>query len=263
MAFVPARCTQCGAPITVDDTKEAGICEFCGTPFVTEKVIHNTYVTNNVTHNITQNYAGAHFTVQGQTADGHIAVARTALAGANWKEAYDEATKALSFAPDNAAAWLIKLQAAARMGEPSYGNGRELAAIVRQLFRVTPKESLASTQLEVYQVAERYRDVSGRFLASYDGEGKAQLRKQQRDTLAALTEHLTETQRKKLAPPLPWYESRAWRWGLLIFAGPVGLVLFAINWNRISVKEKQALAIFAAVCVIFFVLDKIRKALGA
>lgn len=49
MGFIPARCTQCGAAIEVDDTKEAGICKHCGTAFVTEKAIHNynTYVTNN------------------------------------------------------------------------------------------------------------------------------------------------------------------------------------------------------------------------
>ena len=49
MSFIPARCTQCGAEIEVDDTKEAGICKYCGTAFVTEKAInnYNTYVTNN------------------------------------------------------------------------------------------------------------------------------------------------------------------------------------------------------------------------
>ena len=49
MALIPAKCTQCGANIHVDDTKEAGICESCGTAFITEKVINNyqTCITNN------------------------------------------------------------------------------------------------------------------------------------------------------------------------------------------------------------------------
>ena len=49
MGFIAARCTQCGAEITVDDTKEAGICKYCGTAFITEKAItnYNTYITNN------------------------------------------------------------------------------------------------------------------------------------------------------------------------------------------------------------------------
>ncbi len=39
MAFIAARCTQCGANINVDETKEAGICSHCGTAFITEKAI--------------------------------------------------------------------------------------------------------------------------------------------------------------------------------------------------------------------------------
>lgn len=51
----PAKCTQCGDSIIVDETKEAGICPSCGTAFVTEKVINN-YVNNyNTVHNITEN----------------------------------------------------------------------------------------------------------------------------------------------------------------------------------------------------------------
>ena len=41
MALVPAKCTQCGATIKVDSSQDAGICEYCGMAFVTEKVINN------------------------------------------------------------------------------------------------------------------------------------------------------------------------------------------------------------------------------
>lgn len=51
MAFIPAKCTQCGASIEVDDTRDAGICKFCGTAFVTEKVINN-YNIQNATINV-------------------------------------------------------------------------------------------------------------------------------------------------------------------------------------------------------------------
>ena len=60
MALVPAKCTQCGGNIEVDDTHEAGICKFCGTPFVTEKVINN-YNTN-ITNNIINDFSGANIT---------------------------------------------------------------------------------------------------------------------------------------------------------------------------------------------------------
>ena len=54
MALIAAKCTNCGAALSVDNTKEAGICNFCNTAFITEKVVNN-YVTNlNKTENITQ-----------------------------------------------------------------------------------------------------------------------------------------------------------------------------------------------------------------
>lgn len=46
MSLVPAKCTQCGANIEIDSTKEAGICPNCGTAFISEKAINN-YITNN------------------------------------------------------------------------------------------------------------------------------------------------------------------------------------------------------------------------
>lgn len=46
MGLVAAKCTQCGANIEVDASKDAGICSFCGTAFVTEKAINN-YIVNN------------------------------------------------------------------------------------------------------------------------------------------------------------------------------------------------------------------------
>ena len=56
MGLVAAKCTQCGANIEVDASKEAGVCSHCGTAFITEKVInnytihnHNT-VNNNIAH---------------------------------------------------------------------------------------------------------------------------------------------------------------------------------------------------------------------
>lgn len=49
MSFVEAKCTRCGANIRVDATKEAGICPYCGTAFITEKAISNYNVVNNTT----------------------------------------------------------------------------------------------------------------------------------------------------------------------------------------------------------------------
>ena len=39
MSLVAARCTQCGANITVDSSKDAGICPHCNTAYIVEKAI--------------------------------------------------------------------------------------------------------------------------------------------------------------------------------------------------------------------------------
>lgn len=52
MGLVAAKCPNCGANIEVDNSLEAGICKYCGTPFVTEKAINN--YTNIYNTNIAQ-----------------------------------------------------------------------------------------------------------------------------------------------------------------------------------------------------------------
>lgn len=49
MPLVAAICTQCGSKLEVDSGKEAAICPYCKTAFITEKAINN-YNTTNVTN---------------------------------------------------------------------------------------------------------------------------------------------------------------------------------------------------------------------
>lgn len=50
MPLVNAKCTNCGGTLTVDASKEAAICDFCGSPYIVEKAIqnYNYYVTQNI-----------------------------------------------------------------------------------------------------------------------------------------------------------------------------------------------------------------------
>lgn len=83
MAFVPAKCTQCGGDIDVDDTKEAGICKHCGTAFITEKAInnYNTYITNN---NV---FTGANVAITGVDITGLLESAKKELLIHNYTNA--------------------------------------------------------------------------------------------------------------------------------------------------------------------------------
>lgn len=47
MPLVNAKCTNCGANLKVDNTKDAAICEHCGSAFIVEKAINNYNITNN------------------------------------------------------------------------------------------------------------------------------------------------------------------------------------------------------------------------
>lgn len=104
MAMVPAICTQCGGNIEVDDTHEAGICKFCGTPFVTEKAInkYNTYITNN------NNFAGATINVTGVDPNNLLTLARNAEEVGNYVEANGYYSRVLEVQPQNCDALIGK-----------------------------------------------------------------------------------------------------------------------------------------------------------
>ena len=50
MPLVKAQCTNCGATLEVDNTKDAAMCPYCKTPYIVEKAINN--YTTNITNNI-------------------------------------------------------------------------------------------------------------------------------------------------------------------------------------------------------------------
>lgn len=51
MVLQAAKCTNCGAILDVDPSKDAAICQFCGSAFIVEKAINNyTYHVSNEIH---------------------------------------------------------------------------------------------------------------------------------------------------------------------------------------------------------------------
>ncbi|MBQ7345438.1 MAG: leucine-rich repeat domain-containing protein [Oscillospiraceae bacterium] len=61
MPLVNAKCTNCGAALTVDASKDAAICEFCGSAFIVEKAINNYNITNHnhINADVVNVYTGA------------------------------------------------------------------------------------------------------------------------------------------------------------------------------------------------------------
>lgn len=81
MALISAKCTNCGANLEVDKTKDAAICPFCGSAYVVEKAINNYYTTNNI--------QAASINIFGQSADDLFRDAQTFTE----LEAYEEASQ--------------------------------------------------------------------------------------------------------------------------------------------------------------------------
>lgn len=95
MGLVAAKCTQCGANIQIDDTKEAGICPSCGTAFITEKAIinYNTSVVNNINAE-TVNIVAGNF-------QNFYTMGLNAFEGNDYEESYKYFCKALEIDPGN------------------------------------------------------------------------------------------------------------------------------------------------------------------
>ncbi len=58
MPIVQARCTNCSANLQIDNTKDAAICPYCGTPYVVEKAINYFNTTNHISANVVNIYGG-------------------------------------------------------------------------------------------------------------------------------------------------------------------------------------------------------------
>lgn len=104
MPLVAAKCTQCGANIEVDNSKEAGICQYCGTAFITEKAItnYNTYIMNN--------YDGATINVLNGNVENYLELGKAAYEAENGEEILKYANLALEIKPDSPDAWILKMK---------------------------------------------------------------------------------------------------------------------------------------------------------
>lgn len=101
MRMIPAKCTNCGANIQVDETKEAGICEACGTAFITEKAIHNYNITNNFT------IENANITVSGVDVESRITAAKKLINSGLVAEGRQMLHKITVECPEDYRAWFL------------------------------------------------------------------------------------------------------------------------------------------------------------
>lgn len=147
MSLIAAKCTQCGANIEVDDSKEAGICKFCGTAFITEKAItnYNTYITNN-----NNNFTGANINVIGGDIDNYLKLANNAIEAENGQEALNYANRALEIKADSCEAWFAKMKSIEFIGTIGDPRISEAVSYGENAIKCAPESDKDKVTDEVY-----------------------------------------------------------------------------------------------------------------
>ena len=56
MPLVNAKCTNCGATLTIDNNKDVAICQYCNSAFIVERAISNYNITNNINASVVNIY---------------------------------------------------------------------------------------------------------------------------------------------------------------------------------------------------------------
>ena len=103
MALVAAKCTNCGAALQIEHSKEAGICPHCGMAFITEKAITNYNITN-VNYN-TQNVVKNIYGHEKTEAEDHIRNGDVFILLGQYKEAQEQYWPAIKSNPANWQGW--------------------------------------------------------------------------------------------------------------------------------------------------------------
>lgn len=105
MPLVAAQCTNCGAALQVDNSKDAAVCQYCGSAFIVEKAIHN-YEINN-----TYNIENANIIVNDEKSFAkRMAAAEEYLYQLKeYKAAYEIYNEIESLAPTNYKVWYGKI----------------------------------------------------------------------------------------------------------------------------------------------------------
>ena len=166
MSLVLAKCTNCGANIEVDPITEAGICQHCGSAYITQKAIvnYNTSVINNNTiYTDNVNIVAGDF-------NNLMTNAIDSWESGEIEDAYDKFLKALELNPTDPVALLYKSLCIATLKRNMLAPTKTFTTIL--LIDNCPldieKQKLFITLLNNVCCNE-YTKVFNRFTTEYDG----------------------------------------------------------------------------------------------
>lgn len=157
MPLVKCVCTNCNAPLEVDDQKEAAICKFCGTPFIVEKAI-NQYI-NNTTYSINN----ANILLDSQNIEKSLERFDVFLNKlGDFSKAKEESEKMCEKWPGDYRSWLSKAQVLTNSFHTIREDERnvpEAASMINNAIKVAPP----SKKEEIRSIWEAYESYSHRF----------------------------------------------------------------------------------------------------
>ena len=101
--LVPAKCTNCNATLTVDESKDAAICPYCNSAFIVAKAINNISVNNNMNiEKASFSMDGSSVTIKSQIdTENYILRAKEFVEHGNFEKATEYIEKALDQDPTN------------------------------------------------------------------------------------------------------------------------------------------------------------------
>lgn len=143
MAFVSAKCTQCGGVLEIDNSKDAAICKYCGMPFVVEKAIN--YFTQNISvENATINITGVKI-------DNYIQLIKDSLMTGNIKDAEEQLKNALPLEPKDESLLMYKsIIQYKKLAQRYFIDIEELKKNLGGSLSISEKSLAAKTTLEKY-----------------------------------------------------------------------------------------------------------------
>lgn len=99
MPLVMAKCTNCGGVLEIDSSKDAVICTYCGTPFISEKAV------NNYTNNIEHLHADTVVLSDGQSVDDQVKAGEALIEAGNFDSAELIFKKLIDNYPEDYRSW--------------------------------------------------------------------------------------------------------------------------------------------------------------
>lgn len=134
MGFKTLNCPNCGAQVSLDEGKEFGFCEFCGTKIVQEKII--------IEHRVDESEKFQNLSK----------LAENAYAAHNWQEAYDYYTRAMEIKQGDYIAVFRKAMSSGHL-DTNGSRTQETISGIREAYSMADEDGKAHIAKEVSSFA--------------------------------------------------------------------------------------------------------------